>query len=336
MKSVRVEEAVGKKLAHDYTCIEPGFKGAVKKRGETVNPGDIELLKKCGHFYVYVVENTSGEGDYLHEVEAVLALGKAISGSNVQVKTVSEGKAYLYASANGLLLVNSRKLREINSTGVFVVVTKRTGSYVKVGDVVGVVDLVPLTVERSVVKELAESATREGPVIHVVETKRPRVGLLVTGTEIVEKLREDLATPIVKAKLERYDCSLGSVHYARDDLSEIVSKLVALLESHDAVVVTGGMSVDPTDYTPRAISSVADEVVAYGIPIKPTTMSMVAYRGNKAIVGVSAGLVHFPEENVLDVVLPWVSAGVKIPRDYIVSLGEGGLMQSFLKKQGLC
>jgi len=333
LRIVNVEEAVGKRLAHDYTCIEPGFKGAVKRRGEIVGRNDVELLKRCGHYYVYVENGEAVSEGEVHEVEAVLWLGKAISGENVEVKAVEEGKALLYAMVNGLLLVDSERLKKVNSTGVFIVVTRRTGDYVKEGDLVGVVDLVPLTVERSLVEKLVRDIEGEYPVIRVMKSKKPRVAVLVTGTEIVEGLRKDLAAPIVAEKLKRYGCELGVVEYARDDIEEIARKMELLLRDHEGVVVTGGMSVDPSDHTPRAIRRVADEVVIYGVPIKPTTMSMIAYRGSKPIIGVSSGLIHYPDQNILDVVLPWISAGVKVRRDYLLSLGEGGLMESFLKRK---
>jgi len=56
------------------------------------------------------------------------------------------------------------------------------------------------------------------------------------------------------------------------------------------------VSVYPTDHTPRAIASVADEVVAYRVPVRPTTMSAIAYRGGKATIGVSSKLIHYPRK----------------------------------------
>lgn len=330
MRVVKVEEAVGKRLAHDYTCIEPGFKGAIKRRGDVVEETDVKLLKECGHYYVYV-ENGEVE-DQLHEVEAVAQLGEAVAGDNVEVKVVDEGKAFLYSTTSGLLIVNSEGLKKINSTGFFVVVTRKTGSYVRKRDIVAVVDLIPLTVSKSFVEKLKEELSKFGPLIRVVEAKHPKVAILVTGTEIVEGLRKDLAVPIIVEKLKRYECTLGKVEYARDNLEEIARKIRELVADHNAVVVTGGMSVDPTDYTPKAIQRVADEVVAYGVPVKPNTMSMIAYKNGKPIIGVSAGIVHYSEENILDILLPWVSSGVKITRDFILSLGEGGLMKIFLEK----
>lgn len=331
MKIVKIEDAIGKRLAHDYTCIEPGFKGAIKKRGDVVEEKDIESLKRCGHFYVYIEDDVNNVQNTLHEVEAVTLLGQIIAGENIEIKTVEEGKAFLYASTNGLVIVDSERLRIINSTGTFVVISRKTGNYVTKGSLIAVIDLIPLNIQREYINKLIKEI-EERPLIRVVQSKNPRVAILITGTEIAEGLKKDLAAPIIVKKLKQYNCTPGIVKYARDDLNEIINRLFELLYEHDAIIVTGGMSVDPTDLTHIAIKLIADEIIAYGVPIKPTTMSMIAYKENKPIIGVSSGIIHYPRENILDIVLPWISSGVKISREFIVSLGEGGLMRSFLER----
>jgi hypothetical protein len=332
VKALRVEDAVGYRLFHDYTCIEHGFKGAVKRRGEIVTSSDVDLLKRCGHFYVYVYDEGPPNPEFIHEEEAVNALARSVAGSNVTVELAQEAKALLLAAKSGLLLVKSEALREINSKGVFIVVTRKSGYYARRGDIVGVVDLIPLYIHRELLDEHVEILAKYKPVITINENKQPKIGVVVTGNEIVEGLRKDLASPIVIEKIKRYECIPGDVEYARDSTDEISNKILSILRSHDAVIVTGGMSVDPTDQTFSAITSVADEVVIYGVPIKPTTMSTIAYSGDKAIIGVSSGIIYYPEENILDIVLPWVASGVKIPREFLISLGEGGLLGSFLMK----
>jgi len=332
IRVLRVEDAVGLKLFHDYTCIEPGFKGAVKRRGEVLTASDVEVLKRCGHYYVYVYDEEPSRPGCVHEEEAVERLARLLAGSNLSVKVVEEGKALLVAERSGLVLVNGLVLREVNSTGAFIVVTRRTGYYARKGDLVGVVDLVPLDVPLDFLVELEKRVMEYGPAVNVVENKNPKIAVIVTGNEIVEGLKRDLAGPVVLDKIRSYECTPGRLVYARDSAEEISSRILEALSDHDAVIVTGGMSVDPTDYTPRAIASVADEVIMYGVPVKPTTMSMIAYRERKAIIGVSSGVIYFPEENILDIVLPWIASGVKIPREFLLSLGEGGLLGSFLAR----
>jgi len=330
MRLVRVEDAVGKRLAYDCSGVSPSFKSALKRRGETITPEDVELLKNNGHYFVYIDE---GDVEYgLHEDEAVVRFSEIIAGENVLIEKAPEGKAFLRAGVDGLLFFDPGELAKVNSTGVFLVIARKSGSYVKRGDIIGVVDLIPLSIPHEYLSYVSENLLQGRKLIKVYENKHPKVGIVVAGTEIVEGRKRDMASPVVIEKLRYYEIQQGALVYSRDDEYEIAGKIEEILVDHDAVIVTGGMSVDPTDKTPKAISMVADEVVAYGIPVKPTTMNMIAYRGGKAIIGVSSGIIYFQDYNILDIVLPWIAAQVKIPRDFIVSLGNGGLSDYFLEK----
>lgn len=92
------------------------------------------------------------------------------------------------------------------------------------------------------------------------------------------------------------------------------------------IICTGGMSVDPDDRTPYAISRVADRVVTYGAPILPGAMFMLAYKGenNIPIMGLP-GCVMYAKRTIFDLVLPRVMAGEVLRRSDIDGLGEGGL-----------
>ncbi|MEM4551311.1 MAG: molybdopterin-binding protein [Thermosphaera sp.] len=325
----KVDEAVGYRTALDLSAITPEFKGAIIKRGEIIEDKHVELLKKHGHYYVYVEE---GKDSGVWEDEAVVALGKVVVSDHIEVLPRSEGKAFLIAREDGLVLVNREGLKKLNLSGIFVLITVRNGAFARVGDVIGVVDMVPLTIPTSLFNEFIDEFKKDYPLISLHPSRIKKIGIVVTGNEIVDGLKEDLAGPIIERKIKEYGCS--KVYYAqsRDDENEIADTIIEALKVSDAVVVSGGMSVDPTDKTPEAIRKIADKIVFYGIPIKPTTMSMLAYREGKAILGVSSGIIYFPDYNVLDVILPWIVSNVEPTRDFIAELGEGGLSSYFLGK----
>lgn len=333
MRKLRVEEAVGKKLAHDYSIVTPDRKGAVKKRGEVVKLEDVELLKMTGHYEVYVLDDEPENSSYIFEDEAVVQLALEAVKGPVSVEPAEEGKGFVKARNSGLVLVNNKALSFINSTGSLLLISRRHGSWVKRGDIVAVSELVPLMVERSWFHSVISELRAMGPAVELAPPIHPKIGIVVVGNEIVDGLVKDQASPVVVDKLRQYECYQGDLVYVRDDEEKIASVLEALLETNDGVILTGGMSVDPTDKTPSAIRKISDEVVMYGIPFKPTTMSMIAYRRGKPIIGVSSGLIYFPNFNILDIVLPWVSAGVKIPREYLVELGNGGLSDYFIQRR---
>lgn len=336
-KVVKAEEAVGKRLAFDVTKINERFKGAVFKRGHVVRAEDVEILKDSGHYYVYVEEESEelkNLRDEIGEVEAVYELGRFIVGDNVEVHEADEGKAVITSKVKGIVKINSEALKAINTSGVFVVVTRRNNDVVDVGSTVGIVDLIPLTIPRSYLNYIKDLLSNSVPVVYVKPFNNLRVGLVITGTEIFEGRVEDKAYPVVKDKVVKYGGVLEGVVKVPDDKEVIKSAIREFINSYDVVIVTGGMSVDPTDFTPKAIAEVSDEVVIYGIPIKPNTMTMVAYLEGKPIIGVSSAIIYFRDWNVLDLLLPRVMAGDRIFKEDLITLGEGGLTEAFLKGMG--
>ncbi len=329
IKVVKAEEAVGLRLAYDVSIATREFKGALFKRGHLVTADDIDKLKNTGHYYVYVEdENTE---DTIHEAEAVVRLAEKVCGENVYYMEADEGKAVIKSSVNGVLLVNEDAMYEVNKSGVFVIVSRRSGSYVKRGDTVAIIDLIPLYISREVMNDLLKKACNA--IVSVKPVVKRRVGLVVTGTEIYEGRIKDEATSVVESKVEMYGGEVVYKTITPDDVGVIKSELEKALEKSDVVIATGGMSVDPTDLTPKAIASVADEVVAYGVPFKPNTMTMIAYKGGKPIIGVSGCIVYFREYNILDVLLPKVMAGLRIARDEIARMGHGGLSDYFITRK---
>lgn len=332
---MRAEDAVGKPLAYDVTVITKEYKGAYFRKGHIVSEKDVEILKSSGHYFVYVIteENEDiGEG-LVHEDEAVMDLATFIAGGGTMVTAKAEGKAVIKASTKGIVKVATEALMKINSSGDFIVITRKSGTHVEEGDLVAIVDLIPLYVSGESITRLKKSIENELPVVHVKPYKGLKAGAIITGTEVYEGRVKDLASPIVKEKVEKYGGVLVDKILLPDNKDIIRSKVAEFAEKYDVVVVTGGMSVDPTDVTHIAIKEAADEVVAYGIPIKPNTMSMLAYVNGKPVVGVSSSIIYFREWNILDVLLPKIMVEERWRREEIIALGEGGLTEYYLKKK---
>lgn len=334
LRILKTEEAVGKVLAYDVSLVTESFKGAFLRRGHVLTRSDLDALKKAGHNYIYVYDDSETPVNDLHEEEAVLRLGEHLAGNNVSVSLGEEGKAILKSSVRGLLKIKSSCLERVNSTGVFIVVTRRKGVAVNEDGIVGIIDLIPLTVPKDYMEQLLTDLKDCESAIEVSPFHKLRVGVVVTGTEVFEGLIEDKASPIVENKILEYGGLVTGVIKVPDDSIRIKDAITKFLRECDAVIVTGGMSVDPTDLTPKSIAEVADEVVMYGIPIKPNTMSMVAYAQGKPIIGVSSAIIYYKTWNILDVLIPWVMAKEKISREYLISLGEGGLTEEFLRGRG--
>lgn len=127
--------------------------------------------------------------------------------------------------------------------------------------------------------------------------------------------------------MEAYPSEIVGVNICDDELDMIVRAAEKHLENGaDILIFTGGMSVDPDDLTPSAIRALGADVVSHGVPSQPGNMTIVAYLGDVAILGVPGAAISLPT-TIFDVLLPQVFTGDKLTKEDMINLGDGGLCQ---------
>jgi len=326
IRVVRTEEAVGKRLAYDTTLVTKEKAQVLLSRGKIIEEEDVERLKSSGVYYVYVEEEGESQ-DLCYEWEiSALICQRVIDSETLECRPARQGAALIYSRIPGVIEVNRDVMRAVNLSGLAMLITRRSGSAVGQGELVGVVDALPLYTERRALDDLL------GKLSTGVVLKRfiiRRIGLVITGTEVYEGRKRDQYEEVIRSKAERYGWEIADKAIVPDDADRIREAIVSMLSRADAVIVTGGMSVDATDRTPGAIRSLGAEVLSYGLPMKPTTMSMIAYLNGKIIFGISAGGIHYRELNSIDVYLTRLLAGWRPTREEIAEMGDGGLMPNF-------
>ncbi len=124
--------------------------------------------------------------------------------------------------------------------------------------------------------------------------RRPRVGIISTGSELVE-LGHDLAPGKIR-DTNRYSMAaavgaLGAepVFYKSvgDSVERIAEAFREAIEECDAVVSTGGVSVGDYDLTPAALESIGAEILFRKVDLKPGMACAYALHQGKLICGLS-------------------------------------------------
>jgi molybdenum cofactor synthesis domain-containing protein len=325
-----VAESVGKVLAHDITEIRPGeFKGAAFKKGHVIREDDISHLRRLGKDNIFILEIGTYE---MHEDEAAYAIANALMGRGVEIQgEPREGKINIVASMDGLLKIDKRSLLDFNMHGDVMCATLHSNTLVRKGQVVAGTRAIPLVVGRAIVDAAVRSAA--GGAIEVIPLRRPRAGVVITGSEVYEGRIEDAFAPVIRTKIEAIGGEVVGVEYAPDDTSVIEDKLRGLLRAGaDLLITTGGMSVDPDDVTRFAIRNLGAEDITYGSAVLPGAMFLSAnirhgFDGDSRsvpILGIPAcGM--YARTTVFDLVLPRILAGERIGRRELAELGHGGL-----------
>lgn len=322
MKKVKVENAIGKRLAHDVIRYGPGIKTILFKRGHTITAADVEGLKDAGNYSVYITEKKEKD---VHEDEAATRMARASAGANVSYAKPNNGMVGLLAKTPGLLKVNEDVIERVNRIDDFVVSTKPNNTGVKQGAFIGAVKIIPLTVDESRMRKV-EEILRRGKPFQVVPSKLKKIGAIVTGTEVHEGRVKDAFEPALREKLASYGLKLRQAVVVPDDEEKIMEKILAFKKmGYELILVTSGMAVDAGDVTPTAIRKTGAEIISRGVPVFPGSMLMVGYLGGTAILGLPACVIT-DKRTSFDLLLPRVLAKEKITRSELAKMGHGGML----------
>ena len=325
MKTVRTVDAVGHVLCHDITQIVKGVtKDARFRKGHIVTEEDIPILLSLGKENLYVWEK---DDSMLHENEAAAMLRDMCLGEHMGYGQAKEGKIEIFAQEDGYFVVDRERLAKINSLGRMMIATRHGHTPVKAGDKLCGTRIIPLLIEKDAM-EAAKQAVDGAPILQLYPYQRKKIGIVTTGSEVYKGLIQDTFGPVVMEKLREYGGEILGQEFSDDDPAMTQEKIQLFLEQGaDMVVCTGGMSVDPDDKTPLAIRQTGAEVVSYGAPVLPGAMFLLAYLGNKPIVGLP-GCVMYAKRTIFDIVLPALMSDYPITAEYLAGLGEGGLCLS--------
>lgn len=324
LEAVAVEDAVGLSLLHDMTRVIPhSEKGPAFRDGHVVEKDDIDLLLTMGKKTVYVKSVTSPGVGWVHENEAAVGMGRVMAGEGVTFTDVpSEGKVTFSAERDGLLVVDEERLVNFNCVPDVMCASRQSFTVLSGNDKIGGARAIPLYISRGTL-EKALAVLNEKPLFTVLPLRRPRVGILVTGTEVYEGLVEDGFAPLIRKKLERLGGSVFHTRIVPDDRKAIAVAIKELIgEDIDLLVTTGGLSVDPDDVTRAGLEDAGVIDVLYGAPILPGAMALLARIGDVQVIGVPAAALYFKTTS-FDLLVPRLLAGLSISRHDLARMSSG-------------
>ncbi|WP_028575232.1 molybdopterin molybdotransferase MoeA [Desulfonatronovibrio hydrogenovorans] len=143
--------------------------------------------------------------------------------------------------------------------------------------------------------------------------KRPEVGIISTGDELVEINQDpgpgrirDVNTHALVQMVREAGCparTYGIVPDARDSLAKVLARA---MEDNDIVLVSGGSSVGNRDFTIKAMSDLDGiEILAHGLALSPGKPTIFGRLNSKCIWGLP-GQVTSAQVVMLVLVLPFL------------------------------
>jgi molybdopterin molybdotransferase len=111
---------------------------------------------------------------------------------------------------------------------------------------------------------------------HAAATSRPRIVVISTGDELVEPGKPLAAWQIYRSNAYAIQASLRrrgyldvSLDHLPDDPAILRSRLGAHLESHDALILSGGVSMGRFDYVPQVLAELSVKLVFHKVAQRP-------------------------------------------------------------------
>ena len=328
MKKINVRNAEGYELCHDITQILPGeFKGAKFLRGHIIRKEDIEVLISLGKENIFVMEEEDKEKNLIHENDAAMFIVEKLNLDKefFEISSIREGKINITAKEDGILKIDVNTLNKINKIGEIILVTKYNNSYIKKGENVAATRVIPLLIEKKQLDEMEKLVKEKNVLTFKKIDKNKKLALITTGNEVYNGIIKDKSKEALLKKYRKYELNDMEQVFSPDD-KDTIKKYIKMFENEkDIIMCTGGMSIDPDDVTPSAIRESNWEIVTYGSPVLPGAMFMLAYKGEKVLIGLPGGVV-FSEKTVFDILLPRILANDRITKQEIIEMGHGGLL----------
>lgn len=129
---------------------------------------------------------------------------------------------------------------------------------------------------------------------HVLVYKKPQLGFLSTGDELVDigntledgKIYNSNKYSIL-ARLLELGQKCKYIEHAKDDVTDIAGKIKILSQELDLIITTGGASVGDKDLLQEAIESIEGEILFKKMTIKPGSAVLVSIYNNTIIFSLS-------------------------------------------------
>lgn len=294
MKKINVRNAEGYELCHDITQILPGeSKGAKFLKGHIIRKEDIEVLISLGKENIFVMEEEDKEKNLIHENDAAMFIVEKLNLDKefFEISSIREGKINITAKEDGILKIDVNTLNKINKIGEIILVTKYNNSYIKKGENVAATRVIPLLIEKSQLDEMKEIVKDRNVLTFKKIDKNKKLALITTGNEVYNGIIKDKSKEALLKKYKKYEINDMEQVFSPDDKDTIKKYIKKFENEKDIIMCTGGMSIDPDDVTPSAIRESNWEIVTYGTPVLPGAMFMLAYKGEKVLLGLPGGVV---------------------------------------------
>lgn len=301
----------------------------VLKKGTLIGANEVAALKRAGIAEIVVARLEPGD---VGEDEAAADIAAAIAGEGTSVAPATTGRANIFASQPGVLVVDRDAIDAINRVDESITLaTLPAYKPVVAGEMIATVKIIPFGVARRVRDDAVAAARNMSlKVAPFVVRKIGIVSTLLPGlaTKVVEKTLHVTAT-----RLAPTGASILAEKRVAHDQKAVSAAIDELMKAGAELVLVFGASAiaDRRDVIPAAIEGVGGTVDHFGMPVDPGNLMLMGRVGTVPVIG-APGCARSPKENGFDWVLMRLLAGLPVGRDAVTGMGVGGLLMEIVTR----
>ncbi|SHD78192.1 Molybdenum cofactor biosynthesis protein MoeA [[Clostridium] ultunense Esp] len=332
--NIDVEEA--KKVYYDKLNIEPQWE-------------EIDVVNSLGRVtFEAIYAKVSSPNYNAAAMDGILVdSSNTLGATEVNPKILEEGKEFLYINTgnpvvdpyDGVIMIED--VIELGEGKVQILKAAHPWQHVRpIGeDIVATEMVVP---SKHKVRPIDIGALISGGIEKVKVYKKPRIGILPTGTEIIEDIKKLETGKIIDSNSRVFEALViedGGIpnRYSpiEDDYEKLKKAVLKGVEENDILIIGAGSSAGSKDYTVNIIEELG-EVVIHGVALKPGKPTILGIIKGKPVIGipgypVSAYLVF--ETFVTPLILKYI--GLKEEKDTFVNAIISKKITSSLKNREL-
>ncbi|HEY7978916.1 MAG TPA: molybdopterin-binding/glycosyltransferase family 2 protein [Rhizomicrobium sp.] len=317
-ETVPVGAAKGAILAHG---VRAG--GKLLRKGRVLSPDDLTAITQAGIETVAIVRLDSGD---IPEDEAASRIAVCLKGENVRNAAAFTGRANLYATVDGVFVVDPAEVSAVNAIDeAITLATLAPYTPVKAGQMLGTVKIIPFAAPSSAVAKAERILARA---IFRVAAYQPRNAALISTSlpgmklELLDKNRT-----AIEARLKSVGAALTFERRVPHETAPLADAITeAKTAGCDPILIFGASAItDRRDVIPAALEQAGGVVAHFGMPVDPGNLLLIGKLAGATVVGLP-GCARSPKLNGFDFVLWRLAAGLPVGRDEIAAMGVGGLL----------
>ncbi|MFL5266055.1 MAG: NTP transferase domain-containing protein [Stellaceae bacterium] len=317
---VPVSDAEGAILAHS---LKLGTRAL--KKGRRLSREDVEVIAGSGLSTVTVARLDPGD---VGEDEAAERVAAAVIGAGISLAAPFTGRANLFAETRGLLVFDRDRIDRLNLVDEAITIgTLPPFAAVEPRQMVATVKIIPFAAPEDAVKQCAQVAISEGPLLRVAPFQPLSVGLVQTRLPGLKESILDKTRQVTEGRLAALSSRLVFEERCPHTTGELAATIRdAFGHAIDILLIHGASAIlDRRDVIPAAVVAAGGSVDHFGMPVDPGNLLLLGRVAGRVVLGLP-GCARSPKVNGFDWVLQRLVAGLPVGSAEIMRMGSGGLL----------